>query len=118
MTYIACLRRGGFRTKQKNFFSPMRLRPAAAPSPGGWALERQVIHLKDVLRDPEYTHSAPKISGARTSLGIPLLRDDALIGIFVAARTPFTTKEIELATTFADQAVIAIENARLFDELR
>src|SRR4029077_5139366 len=52
---------------------------------------------------------------------IPLLREDALIGIFVVNRTqvePFTRQEIELATSFADQAVIAIENARLFEELR
>jgi PAS domain S-box-containing protein len=111
----------GLSHQAKEFFLANPFAPGRGTLAGRVALERQVIHLKDVLRDPEYTHSAPKISGARTSLGIPLLRDDALIGIFVAARTrvrPFTTKEIELATTFADQAVIAIENARLFDELR
>src|SRR6185369_1725369 len=57
----------------------------------------------------------------RSMLGIPLLREDTLAGIFSIARThvePFTDKEIDLATTFADQAVIAIENARLFEELR
>jgi PAS domain S-box-containing protein len=84
-------------------------------------LERRAIHIADVLQDPEYTYRSPAFTGARSSLGIPLLRGDALIGVFVAARTrvdPFTTKEIELATTFADQAVIAIENARLFEELR
>jgi PAS domain S-box-containing protein len=111
----------GLSHEAKEFFLANPFAPGAGTLTGRVALERRVIHLTDVLRDPKYTHSAPKITGARTALGIPLLRDDALIGIFVAARTrvyPFTTKEIELATTFADQAVIAIENARLFDELR
>jgi PAS domain S-box-containing protein len=89
---------------------------------GRVVLERRVVHVPDVLQDPEYTYwEGQKLSGVRTMLGIPLLREDALIGIFIISRTrvePFTTKEIELATTFADQAVIAIENARLFDELR
>ena len=85
-------------------------------------LERQPVHIADVLQDPEYTYrEGQKIQGYRTMLGVPLQRGDALIGIFSMSRTrvePFTSKEIELVNTFADQAVIAIENARLFDELR
>src|SRR5262249_42752709 len=86
------------------------------------ALERRAVHIPDVLADPEYTYrEGQKIAGFRTTLGIPLIREDTLIGVFGIARTqvePSTPKEIELATSFADQAVIAIENARLFDELR
>jgi GAF domain-containing protein len=85
-------------------------------------LERRVVHIPDVLQDPEFTYwERQKVAGFRTMLGIPLLREQALIGILNVLRTrvdPFTHKEIELATTFADQAVIAIENARLFEELR
>jgi len=85
-------------------------------------LERRAIHIPDVLLDLEYTYSeGQKAIGYRTLLGIPLLREDALIGIFAISRTrvePFTDKEIELASSFADQAVIAIENARLFEELQ
>src|SRR5262249_52548379 len=83
---------------------------------------RRAVHIPDVLRDPEYTYlEGQKIAGFRTVLGIPLLRGDELIGTLSINRTrvePFTDKEIELAATFADQAVIAIENARLFEELR
>jgi PAS domain S-box-containing protein len=89
---------------------------------GRVVLERRAVHVPDVLQDPEFTYrEGQKLVGVRTMLGIPLLREDALIGVFIVTRTrvePFTTKEIELATTFADQAVIAIENARLFEELR
>jgi two-component system, NtrC family, sensor kinase len=89
---------------------------------GRVALERRAVHIPDILQDPQFTYrEATKLSGARTMLGIPLLREDTLVGIFVVARghvEPFTSKEIELVTTFADQAVIAIENARLFEELR
>jgi PAS domain S-box-containing protein len=89
---------------------------------GRVTLERRVIHIADVLQDPEYSYlDAQRVAGFRTILGIPLLRERVLVGIFVVTRThvePFTKQEIELATTFADQAVIAIENARLFEELR
>jgi PAS domain S-box-containing protein len=85
-------------------------------------LERRAVHVPDVLQDPEYTYSeGQKAIGYHSLLGIPLLREDALLGVFAISRTrlePYTDKEIELATTFADQAVIAIENARLFEELR
>jgi PAS domain S-box-containing protein len=86
------------------------------------ALERRPIHIPDVLADPDYTYMGGQLAaGFRTLLGLPLLREDTLIGVFVIGRTrvdPFTNKEIELATSFVDQAVIAIENARLFEELR
>ena len=89
---------------------------------GRVGLERRVVHIPDVLSDPEYTyHELQKIAGYRSMLGVPLLRGDELIGIFSLHRTrvePFTSKEIDLATSFADQAMIAIENARLFEELR
>jgi PAS domain S-box-containing protein len=85
-------------------------------------LERRAVHIPDVMQDPEYNYwEGQRKQGFRTMLGAPLLREDSLIGILCINRTcidPFTPKEIELATTFADQAVIAIENARLFEELR
>ena len=88
---------------------------------GRVVLEHRAVHVADVLQDPEYTYrEAQKIAEFRTMLGIPLLREQTLIGIFSIHRTrvePFTDKEIELASSFADQAVIAIENARLFEEL-
>ena len=82
---------------------------------------QQMVHIPDVLADPGYAYPGRQIAGFRTLLGIPLLRENALLGVFVVARTtvaPFSDKEVELASGFADQAVIAIENARLFEELR
>jgi two-component system NtrC family sensor kinase len=88
---------------------------------GRAALELRAVHIPDVLLDPEYTYrEGQKLAGFRTMLGVPLLRGETLLGILTLNRThpePYTTREIELATTFADQAVIAIENARLFGEL-
>ena len=89
---------------------------------GRTALERSTVHVHDVLTDPDYTlHEAQKLGSFRTALGVPLLREGTPIGTMFLGRSrvePFTQQEIDLVATFADQAVIAIENVRLFDEVQ
>jgi len=112
----------GLSDEGKAFFRTHPLTPNRGTAVGRVVLERRAVHIPDALRDPEYAFpEGLKITGARTILGIPLVREDTLIGVFIVSRLrvePFTPKEIELASSFADQAVIAIENARLFEELR
>src|SRR5262245_56925134 len=85
---------------------------------GRAVLERRVVHIHDVLDDPEYSWAGRQTAGNRTLLAVPMLRDDIVVGVIVCVNhevRPFTAKQIELVQTFADQAVIAIENARFFE---
>jgi GAF domain-containing protein len=81
-----------------------------------------LVHIPDVLADPEYTwHEGQKLAGFRAGLGVPLLREGNCIGVMAMTKSvpqPFTDKQIEIVSTFADQAVIAIENVRLFEEVQ
>jgi GAF domain-containing protein len=87
---------------------------------GRTALDRAVIHIPDVLADPEYAaKDLQQLAGYRTMLGVPLFRGDVVAGVFVLTRNevrPFSDREIALVRAFADQAVVAVENARLFKE--
>jgi signal transduction histidine kinase len=89
---------------------------------GRTAYEGRPLHIPDVLADPEYTYAeGQKVAGYRSMLGVPLLRDGTSIGVVILVRkvaSPFAEKQIKLVTTFADQAVIAIETVRLFDEIQ
>src|SRR5262249_24143077 len=97
------------------------IRPGRDSATGRAALERRTIHIHDVLADPEYSFAAKDVEAFRTVLTVPMLKGDELLGVILTYRLevrPFTQKQIEHVTTFADQAGIAIENVRLFDEIQ
>jgi signal transduction histidine kinase len=100
----------------------LRVAPGRGSLTGRVLLEGKAVQIPDVLTDPEYSLVEPqRLGGYRTHLGVPLLREGNPIGVILVSRRtvrPFTDKEIELVETFADQAVIAIENVRLFDEVQ
>jgi GAF domain-containing protein len=89
---------------------------------GRTALERSTVHIPDCLADREYTaHEYARIGKHRSLLGVPLLRDGVAVGVIALLRNvvkPYTDNQVELVTSFADQAMIAIENVRLFDEVQ
>jgi signal transduction histidine kinase len=112
----------GYTPDFQEFLEQHPIVPGRGTATGRAALEGRTIHIPDVLADSEYTLvEGQKIAGYRTLLAVPLMREGAPIGVLVMARAeprPFMAKQIELATTFADQAMIAIENVRLFDEIQ
>ena len=112
----------GFSSDFKEYLEQFSIEPGRNTLVGRTTLEGRTVHIPDVLVDPEYTwFEAAKRGGVRTSLGVPLLREGVPIGVFQMSRAtvrPFTDKQVGVLTTFADQAVIAIENVRLFDEIQ
>jgi GAF domain-containing protein len=101
------------------YLSEHPISPDRASCVGRAAVERRTVHMPDCLADPEYkSHEYQRVGKHRSMLGVPILRDGvpiAVIGLLRTVVKPFTSKQIELVTTFADQAMIAIENTRLFD---
>ncbi|MEY9593761.1 two-component system NtrC family sensor kinase [Bradyrhizobium yuanmingense] len=111
----------GFSEDYIAFLRAHPIAPGRGTVTGRAVLERRPVQILDVAADPEYGLEASiTIAGQRTALGVPLLRENEPIGAIVVARKrvqPFTEKQIELVATFADQAVIAIGNVRLFEQL-
>jgi GAF domain-containing protein len=108
--------------ENKEFLNTVVIEPSRGTTVGRVLLERRTVHIHDIQADPDYKLSGlVALGGTRTMLGVPILRQGEPIGVLVLVQSevrPFTDKQIELATTFADQAAIAIENARLLKELR
>ena len=95
--------------------------PGRASISGRVAIEHRAVHVVDTLNDPEMTYADLGATSTRTRLGVPLLKDGAVVGVIVLNRramVPFGERQIGLITSFADQAVIAIENTRLFEEVQ
>jgi signal transduction histidine kinase len=112
----------GSPTEYDDYMQSHPIEPGRGTTAGRVLLEGKPVHIPDVQTDPEYTMGdISRKTGYHTILGLPLLREGNPIGVVILGRTmvrPFTEKQIELATTFADQAVIAIENVRLFEEIQ
>jgi GAF domain-containing protein len=112
----------GLKPEELNAIADLPIEAGRTTITGRAALEQRAIHVPDVMADPEFTSKDwyEKV-GSRAMLGVPLLREGIPIGVMVLMRRavrPYTDKQIDLVTTFADQAGIAIENVRLFDEIQ
>jgi two-component system, NtrC family, sensor kinase len=112
----------GFSSDFQEYVKDIPIEADRGSASGRALLEGRVVHIPDVKSDPEYTLTeGQRLGGYRTVLAIPMLREGVPIGVMNLARSemrPFSDKQIELATTFADQAVIAIKNVLLFDEVQ
>jgi signal transduction histidine kinase len=112
----------GYSREYEEYMRRRRLAPGRDSLVGRIALEGRMVHIPDILADSDYNQpEAAKLGGWRTMIGVPLMREGTPIGALTLTRSavrPFTDKQIDLLTTFADQAVIAIENVRLFDDVQ
>ncbi len=112
----------GFSDEFMDYARTVPVIPDRGSAIGRALLEGVVVHIPDVQADPDYTFTeGQRLGGFRTILGVPMLREGVPLGVIALTRSetrPFTDKQIELAATFADQAAIAIENVRLFDEVQ
>ena len=112
----------GFSPEFIEYVRDIPVEPERGTATGRALLEGKVIHIPDVLADRDYAWAeAQRLDGFRTILSVPMLREGVPIGVLALTRSevrPFTDKQIELVSTFADQAAIAIENVRLFDEIQ
>ena len=112
----------GFSSEFMDYVRDVPVIPDRGSATARALLEGVVVHIPDVMADPDYTFSeAQRLGDFRTILGVPMLREGVPVGVLALTRSeprPFTDKQIELVTTFADQAAIAIENVRLFDEVQ
>jgi len=111
----------GFSEEFKELVKDLPVKPERGTATGRALLEGKVVHIPDVKADPDYTFvEGQKFGDFRTILSVPMLREGTPIGVLALTRhavNPFTDKQIELVTTFADQAAIAIENVRLFESV-